>query len=434
MLMHVKGSQASAVTFTTWTGQRRVTSFGTTAGLRPLAFERWRDFKEAFAPEIVERAFAETPGPIRHVADPFGGSGTTALATQFLGAKPSTIEVNPYLADLIEAKLANYDLHQVGQALAQVCTLVCRNVHKERPLFAGAPKTFIEPGVDGRYIFSREIAARINAYRTAIDQVPSVLIRRLFRVLLGSILIPVSNVVISGKGRRYRGSWQVRSLPANRIDELFQERVLQALYDLRLYACRACSDYAVLRGDCRQLITSIDPIDLAVLSPPYPNSFDYTDVYNVELWALGYLDGQQSNTELRNATLRSHVQVKRDMSGVSYHSSALRRTLRGLREVQSDLWNKHIPDMIGAYFSDMGQVMLALRERLRKHGRIYMVVGESRYAGVNVPVATILEQIAPAVGLTPISSEACRSMRVSPQQGGQEALRETLLVFRKSVD
>jgi hypothetical protein len=122
------------------------------------------------------------------------------------------------------------------------------------------------------------------------------------------------------------------------------------------------------------------------------------------------------------------------MSGVSYHSSALRRTLRGLREVQSDLWNKHIPDMIGAYFSDMGQVMLALRERLRKHGRIYMVVGESRYAGVNVPVATILEQIAPAVGLTPISSEACRSMRVSPQQGGQEALRETLLVFRKSVD
>ena len=33
----------------------------------------------------------------------------------------------------------------------------------------------------------------------------------------------------------------------------------------------------------------IGPHDLAVFSPPYPNSFDYTDVYNVELWAMGYL-------------------------------------------------------------------------------------------------------------------------------------------------
>lgn len=426
-----KPKASSAVSFTTWTGQRRITSIGTTARFSPLAFERWRDFKEAFAPEIVERAFTETPGPIHDVADPFGGSGTTAIATQFLGAKPTTIEVNPYLADLIEAKVASYDLDEIGRALGQVCTHVRRNIQKVRADFAGAPKTFVEPGVKGRYIFSRDVASRINTYRAAIDQVSSARIRRLFKVLLASTLIPVSNVVISGKGRRYRRSWQSRSCPASRVDQLFQERVLEALYDLRLYASRACSEYAVLRGDCRRLTASIDPMDLAVLSPPYPNSFDYTDVYNVELWALGYLDGRESNTKLRNATLRSHVQIKRDMSGTSYRSTALRRTLAALRETLPKLWNKQIPDMIGAYFSDIGRVMLALGERLRQRGRIYMVVGDSRYAGVHVPTARILEQIAPAVGLELICSEACRSMRVSPQQGGQEELRETLLVFGK---
>ncbi len=35
-------------------------------------------------------------------------------------------------------------------------------------------------------------------------------------------------------------------------------------------------DYVVLRGDSRELLGSIDEADLAVFSPPYPNSFDYT--------------------------------------------------------------------------------------------------------------------------------------------------------------
>src|ERR1700722_17115666 len=95
--------------FKAWTGQRPLKSVGTNSGSPALAFQRWRSFKEAFAPEIVERAIAETPGRVRHVVDPFGGSGTTAIAAQFLGVKPTTIEVNPYLADLIEAKLVAYD-------------------------------------------------------------------------------------------------------------------------------------------------------------------------------------------------------------------------------------------------------------------------------------------------------------------------------------
>src|SRR6266581_936219 len=92
-----------ATSFKTWTGHRQIMSLGKNAGALPIAFQRWRNFKEAFAPEIVERAVKETPGGVRHVIDPFGGSGTTAIAAQFLAAKPTTIEVNPYLADLIEA-------------------------------------------------------------------------------------------------------------------------------------------------------------------------------------------------------------------------------------------------------------------------------------------------------------------------------------------
>ena len=84
------------VRFRDWTGNRSIPSIGTNAGCSPLPFQRWRRFKEAFAPEIVERALAETPGTVRHIADPFGGSGTTALAAQFLGIKPTIIEVKSF--------------------------------------------------------------------------------------------------------------------------------------------------------------------------------------------------------------------------------------------------------------------------------------------------------------------------------------------------
>ena len=107
MLEHTPTTDSAAqaggghVRFRDWTGDRSIPTIGSNAGSRPLPFQRWRRFKEAFAPEIVERALCETSGVVRHIADPFGGSGTTAIAAQFLGIKPTTIEVNPFLADLI---------------------------------------------------------------------------------------------------------------------------------------------------------------------------------------------------------------------------------------------------------------------------------------------------------------------------------------------
>jgi len=96
-----------------WLDGRSPTHLSTNAGTPLVAFQAWRAFKEAFAPELIAQAFEETSlalgRPIAQAIDPFGGSGTTALSSQFLGATPTTIEVNPYLADLIEAKLASYD-------------------------------------------------------------------------------------------------------------------------------------------------------------------------------------------------------------------------------------------------------------------------------------------------------------------------------------
>jgi hypothetical protein len=425
------GAAGCALTFRDWTGGRDVPSVGTNAGSRPIAFQRWRTFKEAFAPELVEQAVTEMKRPVRHVVDPFGGSGTTGLAAQFLGVRPTVIEVNPYLADLIEAKLARYEIDEVRDSYSLLMDRVSMLKTVRPPYFPGAPGTFVEPGVDDRYLFSKETACRIAIYRQAISQVPNPDIRRLFMVILGSVVVAVSNVVISGKGRRYRRGWENRVEDPYRLDFLFRQTAESAVYDLHRYAARLCRDYTVMRGDARTLLASVEDAQLAVFSPPYPNSFDYTDVYNVELWTLGYLRDNDANFALRNSTLRSHVQIARDMSGAEYPSKLLAGTVTRLQDARESLWNPRIPDMVSAYISDMGDVLASLCRKLCHKGRIYMVVGDSRYAGIHVPVAGILSEIAPIIGMAVKRIEPFRSMRVSPQQGGLPGLAESLLVLER---
>jgi hypothetical protein len=296
-------------------------------------------------------------------------------------------------------------------------------------MFANVPDTFIEPGVAGKWIFDKPVASRIAAYRAGLRKVSDPTLRRLLRVLLGGVLVSVSNVTVSGKGRRYRGSWEKRRSRAIDLDEAFCTAVEHAVGDIVRHANRAEPKYTLLRGDCRHLIKTVDNIDIAVFSPPYPNSFDYTDVYNVELWALGYLDGYSANARLRANTLSSHVQVKRNFHLPPSESPTLTATLASLKRKRSKLWNPWIPDMIGSYFAEMTAIIREIALRLPYQGQIWMVVGDSRYAGVTIPVARIFVELAPILGCKVVLSKLFRSMRSSPQQGGRPSLGETLLVL-----
>jgi hypothetical protein len=330
------------VSFKDWIDGRRLQHFSTNAGAQQIAFQGWKNFKEAFAPELIAQAYEETSLALgRRVTtciDPFGGSGTTGLSCQFLDVNSTTIEVNPFLADLIEAKLATYDLDKLIRDFSNI--MKPQKATKKLKLFPGASPTFVEPGLDGRFIFRKTVAKRLISLGRRISSLRNQNSKRLFRVLLGSISISVSNIVISGKGRRYRNNWDTKRISSSEIDELFRGAVVRAIYEIRRFQERKLKTYELIRGDARELIPIGRPFDMAVFSPPYPNSFDYTDVYNVELWVCGYLRNAQDNRKLRLSTMRSHVQLKREHSVPVAPSPTLRQTLKELSRIRAKLWDK----------------------------------------------------------------------------------------------
>ena len=315
--------------------------------------------------------------------------------------------------------------------LAQVRTEAARDAGPEAPAFEGAPATFVEPGAKGKYLFSRALARTIIAHRRAVERIGDAGLRRIARVVLAAAALASSNATVSGKGRRYRRRWRERQTRPEALGERFETLGAEVVEDLGRFARRGCARYRLMRGDARTRAAEIGRHDLAVFSPPYANSFDYTDVYNVELWTMGYLASTDESRALRRATLRSHVQIKRAFDAPQGRSATLTRTVEALREARTTLWSPYIPEMIAAYAHDIATVLDHIARGLRPRGRAYVVVGDSRYGGVDVPIAEIVCEIAHARPWRVRTVEPARSMRASPQQGGREELAETLVVLEK---
>lgn len=396
-----------------------------------LPFQRWYRFKEAFAPRAVVDAIGKLEVIPTTCIDPFGGSGTTALTSQFLGIHPTTVEVNPFLADLIEAKLQLYNTEALLVSFREVVDHAAASRTDPVHELSNAPKTLVAPGVNGRWIYSRAVAERILAYRQAIEALENTAHARLLRVLLGSTLVTLSNVVISGKGRRYRSGWQTRTVPPTSVHQMFEAAFLNAIEDIVRFGKRPCNKYTLLRGDSRVALAEAQSADFSIFSPPYPNSFDYTDIYNLELWMLGYLKMPDDNRKLREATLRSHVQIKRSFEATS-SSPTLDATIMALNEQRSEMWNHNIPDMVRAYFDDLVAILTQLHRIIVPGGSVMMVVGDSRYAGVVVDVGTILVELGRGLGFELSNLSSMRSMRSSAQQGGTYDLDETLVHMIRS--
>jgi hypothetical protein len=426
-----KLDDAAVASYENWVSRRAPDNLSTNAGAPLIAFQGWRQFKEAFAPELVQVAISETAvslgRSVRSCLDPFGGSGTTALTCQFLGILPTTIEVNPFLADLIAAKLSQYNFERLPALMQRVTDSRVRTRFPRGP-FPGSATTFVEPGHNGRFIFPKDVAERLSTLLSRIDKIDDLSSQRLFRVMLASAAISVSNVVVSGKGRRYRRNWENALHSTEDVDHTFIQNCARAIYDLRRFRNRVQMKAKLIRGDARVSISKSKQVDLAIFSPPYPSSFDYTDVYNVELWAGGYLRSAQDNRDLRMKTIRSHVQIARDFASGDIDSKTLKRTIRKLKAARGQLWNKHIPEMIGAYFADMNTIFTELHHRIVAGGRVYAVFGDSRYAGIDVPVARTIAEMLAEIGYRIERSIPFRSMRASPQQGGMPELPETLIV------
>jgi DNA modification methylase len=403
-------------------------------------FYRWYPFVEGFSGSLVKSIIEELAYTPTFCLDPFAGSGTTPLACQELGIKCLSYEVNPFLYDLTITKLyRRYDQRFIEKAINRMEQSLSKR--KER---WGYPElesqTLFEKKGREKWIFNRPVAWGLFDILDEIEKLPDeagIYCKLLLKVSLASILLEVSNVFRNGKCLSYRPNWERNGTSRKDVHKKFigfcREVILADLERIKAEEIIIENQPFCINGDARKLIRDLkdESLDLVITSPPYLNSRDYTDIYRLELWILGYLKSYAEQIELRKSTLRSHVQIAWPHIEETFKNNRLEKVIKQLAKNRESLWNSSIPEMIKGYFTDMNEILKSLYAKLRKNSKVYIIVGNSSYQKLSIETDFILAEIAQMnkFGLNEI--RVARYLKSSGQQSSKK-LRESIIVLTKT--
>jgi hypothetical protein len=398
-----------------------------------LPRHRWYEFKEGFSEHLVREAIGEFAAGKRQlrILDPFCGSGTTPVTAGQLGHTATGIEVNPFLSFASRAKCAagNWNRGDFNEYLAAIL----HEAEYEIPSPLEGQSTFTESPNTKTWLFNRSVLRGFTALDTALDKT-SVYYEPL-RLALFASLMDCCNAKRDGKCLRYRKGWANLGFDSAALRRIFQLRATMVLNDVTKHPFDA-EGQIVLQGDARNKLTALESkhYDLVVTSPPYLNSFDYSDVYRPEMFVGGFVKNNEELRQVRLQTLRSHVQVAWTPS-TEISSSMLLPILEELPNKR--LWDRRLPDMVQSYFSDMADILRELARLVRAKGQAWFVVSTSAYGGIEIPVDLIFAVIGSHHGWHLKGVFVLRQLRASAHhyshldKNSRPPLRESLIIFER---
>ena len=395
---------------------------------------RWYDFKEGFSSSLVDRAIKETSKDYDladfTVLDPFSGSGTSPLAALQNNCNAIGFEVNPFMSFVSATKCAK--LNNTSECYRNELKWIMEQnpTQMESPLEGNSTFTFSE-GIN-KWLFNKDV---IRAYEALYTHISKVEDSDFFKLALMAAVMQCCNAKKDGKCLRYLKEWKKLNFSERILRESFYKRALTMINDIEVNPLLE-KDRIILNGDTRSLFRQREDesINLVIFSPPYLNSFDYSDIYRPELFLGKFISNNNDLMKLRKKTLRSHVQCKWKTNEKS-DSVWVKNIVAKLDDRKERLWNIRIPQMVSSYFYDMEIVLKESYRVAKKNAQLWFVVSTSAYAGVEIPVDLILADIASKQGWNLVSVNALRKLRTSSQCFDDDLkrvkLRESLIICRK---
>jgi len=343
-----------------------------------------------------------------------------------LGCNVDGFETNPFMAFLSRVKARDYSSVKNLETLA----LQCLSGRARSGEFAlPNDTTLVERRGLKKWLLNKRVATRFEQLRTSVARVWPPSARDLLLLAVMASTEKVANARKDGKCWRYKSRWQDLKYDEQNLDDEFARQVLRFSEDIERCP-RLLGRVRISRADSRRLASRIGAdrtYDGLFTSPPYLNSFDYTDIYRPELLMLKQASNAAELRRMRFATLRSHVQV----AWKSSPSLAIRLLQEKINAVsEADLWCGRIPDMINAYFVDLDRVIEQCSRYLKKGARAGFVVADSAYNGIVIPVDVVLGAILERRGFTPTDTVVFRETlgNGNHQQKSDKQLREVLLL------
>jgi hypothetical protein len=365
----------------------------------------WLRLTPAYSVKVVEELL---PAGSARVLDPFSGTGTTGLSAATHGLDAVTVDVNPFLVWLGNAKLAHYSRPQVDAA-EEAGRVALDAVARGAAPAAPAPPLFnIERWwAPDRLDFLCRLKGALDA--TTADEDPAV--RDLLTVALCRTVIALSNAAFNHQSMSFKDSAPVPAAdPSVHAD--------QYRADLRHVLSSAAENPVarnrVVLGDSRDVAATVDGrFDLVVTSPPYPNRMSYIRELRPYMYWLGYLREAREAGELDwRAVGGTWGMATSSLSTWSRRPDGFTTPhFEGVLDSIAHADNKNgrlLAAYVAKYFEDMHAHLASLRAVLSPGARVHYVVGNSTFYGTVLPVEALFEEMLGSLGFTGASHSAIR--------------------------
>jgi 16S rRNA G966 N2-methylase RsmD len=384
----------------------------TFAGNMSLPIHKWYRYTAGFSAVWVNQLIQQEKenGRIK-IIDPFAGSGTVLLESEFEGVESIGIEAHPYIYKIAKVKLAwNYPCDKFKESALSLL----KNAKTKKITKTEYPKLIIS-------CFPVEIIQKLEALKEAwLELKEDQEIKDFNWFIITSILRSTSPV----------GTAQWQYIQPNKtkskvIDPFvaFEKKVNEMYLDMQRSQRKNIGviNSIILNEDARNIISIPEGWgDLVITSPPYANNYDYADATRLEMTFWGDITGWTDLQEcVRKNLIRActqHVsklgneidEILSNKKLSRIHSELIEVYLKLKEERLTHGGKKNYHLMIVAYFSDLADVFISLRRATSRGCLMCFVIGDSAPYGIYVPVEKWLGELALAAGFTSYEFEKLR--------------------------
>ena len=381
------------------------------------------------------------------ILDPFAGVGTTLLQAAVRGYQVVGFEINPYASLSANVKLnaMKIDRDELEQLIRQMKSdsRNWRNGNgdsKFRPEGFRSRIPFFSPVIESQVFHALEFISEINED----------LIRDLFRVAFGAVMVSFSNYTYepSLSTRRSAGkSWINEADVAGILLEKLRQMQSDINWLHTILEKKEIEGGYVYNEDYFEGKDKMEDesVLLMVTSPPYLNNYHYARNTRPQLYWLGLISSpkeQKKRLEEKNFGTFWQIARTKDPIALNFSHDELERILERLRRLnpeKGDYGGLGWANYAASYFNDCERFLNGIKRCLRKSGIGVIVVGNSILQGINIKVQDILGDIAKMCGLKLEGVYRLRNKRVGDSITGSSVrgasskarLDESAVVVRK---
>lgn len=381
-----------------------------------LPVHRWYRYTAGFSAEWVRELIAQEKSKGRkNIIDPFVGSGTVLIESDYQNLLSIGIESHPYIYRIAKTKL-NWDFPP--DVLREKAISFLKYSQAKNSCDLDYPDLI-------NRCFPKDILQELNRLKLAwIELREDDCIKDFIWFIITSILRPCSPVGTA--------QWQYiqPSKTKSKVStpyKAFEQKLEEICSDLKIMQdkIKHSRNALIFNEDARNLDSIPNKWgDLVITSPPYANNYDYADATRFEMMFWGDIEGWKDlQGTVRKGLIRACTQhvsgmgkeiesflVDEKLSPIQKELIPIYEELKRVRLEHGGKKNYHW--MITAYFKDMADVFISLRRVTNDDSLMCFVIGDSAPYGVYVPVERWLGELAIAAGFKSYSFEKLRDRNI----------------------